>query len=89
MASGALIAANNNEFNVSLLSKDAYYFLDAEEVKHLVEEISHGPKENAMIENNIRKIREDFTWAKIIDQYADCIEECYSDKNAGLTIVHP
>jgi hypothetical protein len=26
MASGALIAANNNEFNVSLLSKDAYYF---------------------------------------------------------------
>jgi glycosyltransferase involved in cell wall biosynthesis len=82
MASGALIAANNNEFNVSLLQKDAYYFLDAEEVKKLVEEISHGIKENAMIENNIRKIQEEFTWTKIIDQYADCIIECYRDKNS-------
>ena len=44
MASGALIAANNNEFNVSLLQKDAYYFLDADEVKTLVEEVTHGPK---------------------------------------------
>ncbi len=80
MASGALIAANNNEFNVSLLQKDAYYFLDAGEVRVLVEEISHGPKEHNMIANNIKKIQEQFTWSKIIDQYADCIIECYSDK---------
>jgi glycosyltransferase involved in cell wall biosynthesis len=84
MASGALIAANNNEFNVSLLQKDAYYFLDADEVRTLVEEIYHGQKEHTMIENNIRKIREEFTWQKIIDQYADFIIECYSDKNADL-----
>jgi glycosyltransferase involved in cell wall biosynthesis len=83
MASGSLIAANNNEFNVSLLQKDAYYFLDAEEVKTLVEKVTHGPKEGAMIANNIRKIREDFTWPKIIDQYAECIMECYNDYNAG------
>jgi glycosyltransferase involved in cell wall biosynthesis len=81
MASGALIAANNNEFNVSLLQKDAYYFLDADEVKLLVEEVTHGPKENNMIVNNIKKIKEDFTWPKIIDQYADFIIECHSDKN--------
>ncbi len=81
MASSALIAANNNEFNVSLLHKDAYYFLDAEEVKDLVEEVSHGPKENTMIANNLRKIQEYFSWPKIIDQYADCIIECYKDKN--------
>jgi glycosyltransferase involved in cell wall biosynthesis len=89
MASGALIAANNNEFNVSLLGKDAYYFMDADEVKHLVEEVSHGIKENTMIENNIRKIREQFTWTKIIDQYADCIDECYTDKNARQTLARP
>ncbi len=82
MASGALIAANNNEFKVSLLQKDAYYFLDAEEVKKLVEGVSRSAKEDAMIENNNRKIREEFTWAKIIDQYADCIVECYNDKNS-------
>jgi glycosyltransferase involved in cell wall biosynthesis len=42
MASGALIAANNNEFNVSILKKDAYYFLDSEEFKSLVENVSQG-----------------------------------------------
>ena len=81
-----LIAANNNEFNVSLLQKDAYYFLDAEEVKKLIEEVSHGAKENNMIANNIRKIREEFTWAKIIDQYAKCIIECHTDKTAGSNL---
>lgn len=81
MASGALIAANNNEFNASLLKKDAYYFLDADEVKNLVEEVSHGQKENNMITNNIKKIQEEFTWSKIIDQYADFIIECFNDKN--------
>ncbi len=82
MASGALIAANNNEFNVALLQKDAYYFLDAEEVRKLVEEVPHGQKEKNMIANNIRKIQEDFTWSKIIDRYADLIVECYKDKNS-------
>lgn len=82
MASGALIAANNNEFNLALLQKDAYYFLDSEEVKNLVEEVPHGVKEKNMIANNIQKIREDFSWSKIIDQYTDCIVECYRNKNA-------
>jgi glycosyltransferase involved in cell wall biosynthesis len=80
MASGALIAANNNEFNVSLLQKDAYYFLDADEVKALIEEVSPGLKEKNMIANNIKKIQEHFTWPKIIDQYAECITESWRDK---------
>ena len=86
MASGALIAANNNEFNVSLLQKDAFYFLDADEVKHLVDEVFHGQKENNMIANNIKKIQEEFTWPKIIDQYAEFILECYTDYNAGFSL---
>jgi glycosyltransferase involved in cell wall biosynthesis len=84
MASGALIAANNNEFNASLLQKDAYYFLDVEEVKHLVESVSYGEKEKKMIANNIRKITEEYTWQKIIDQYAACIINCYNDKYSGF-----
>lgn len=84
MASGALIAANNNEFNASLLQKDAFYFLDAEEVKKLVEVITHGEKEKNMIANNVKKIREEFTWAKIIDQYAEFIISCFNDKYAGV-----
>jgi len=33
MASEALIAAHNNPFNKSVLSTDAFYFSDAEEVR--------------------------------------------------------
>lgn len=40
-----------------------------------------------MIANNLKKIREDFTWSKIIDQYADFIVECYNDKNIDLASV--
>jgi len=83
MASGALIAANNNEFNASLLKKDAYYFLDSEEVRALVEEVHRGQTEHTMIANNIKKIQTEFTWPKIIDQYAEFIKWCYYDKNTG------
>jgi glycosyltransferase involved in cell wall biosynthesis len=82
MASGALIAANNNEFNASLLRKDAYYFLDSDEIKNLVENVTHGPKEELMIANNIKKIREEFSWPKIIDEYAEFIMACCHDKNS-------
>ncbi len=81
MASGALIAANNNEFNASILKKNAYYFLDSEEVKTLVENVSRGEEESIMITNNINKIREEFTWSKIIDQYADFITYVTTIKN--------
>jgi len=36
-----------------------------------------------MIASNIKKIREEFTWPKIIDQYAECIVSCYNDKYTG------
>lgn len=80
MASGSLIAAHNNEFNSSVLHKDAYYFLDATEVKALVEDISRAQKEIDMIANNIKKIQEEYTWTAIINQYEAFITACYNDK---------
>jgi glycosyltransferase involved in cell wall biosynthesis len=80
MASESLIAANNNEFNTSILQKDAFYFLNSNEVKKLVEDVSRGPKENLMIANNLKKIEEEYTWSKIIDKYAEYIVECFNDK---------
>jgi glycosyltransferase involved in cell wall biosynthesis len=82
MASGSLIAAHNNEFNSSVLHKDGFYFLDAGEVKKLVEETSRGPKETEKIENNIKKIQEEYTWPAIIDQYEAYIRACYHDKRS-------
>lgn len=82
MASGALIAAHNNEFNSSVLHKDAYYFMDATEVRSLIEGMSRGQKDNDMIENNMKKIREEYTWSSIIDQYEAFITACYLDKKS-------
>jgi len=58
-----------------------YYFLDADEVRQLVEKKSRDQKDIEMISNNLAKIREKFTWPKIIDQYAEFIKECFQDKN--------
>ncbi|HVW16594.1 MAG TPA: DUF1972 domain-containing protein [Mucilaginibacter sp.] len=81
MASEALIAAHNNPFNKSVLSSDAYYFSDAEEVRYLVETVQRNENEQAMVKNNLQKIAFQFNWEKIIDDYESFIVECYENVN--------
>ncbi|MBS1503592.1 MAG: DUF1972 domain-containing protein, partial [Bacteroidetes bacterium] len=81
MASEALIAAHNNPFNKSVLSSDAYYFSDAEEVRYLVETVQRNENEQVMVKNNLHKIAFQFNWEKIIDDYESFIIECYENVN--------
>jgi glycosyltransferase involved in cell wall biosynthesis len=69
MASGALIVANNNEFNASILGEDAYYFTNAAEVKALIERIVKNESEQPKVAANMSKIRATYSWNKIIDSY--------------------
>jgi len=80
MASEALIAAHNNPFNKSVLSTDAYYFSDSEEVRCLVETVQRGGNSSEMIRNNRDKIAFQFGWEKIVDEYEAFIMECYHSK---------
>lgn len=81
MASEALIAAHNNPFNKSVLNKDAFYFSNAAEVTQLVENVQRKDLEKNMVMNNLRKIKYQFNWERVIDQYEEFIVESYKRKN--------
>lgn len=81
MASEALIAAHNNPFNKAVLNADAYYFSNANEVKSLVETVQRNGDNKMMIRNNLQKIRYQFNWESIIDQYEKFAIECYLNHN--------
>jgi hypothetical protein len=77
MASEALIAAHNNPFNKSVLSSDAFYFSDANDVRSLVENVQRHETEKIMVNNNVRKIKYQFNWERVIDQYEEFILESH------------
>ncbi|MDB4904270.1 MAG: glycosyl transferase family 1 [Mucilaginibacter sp.] len=81
MASEALIAAHNNPFNKSVLNADAFYFSNVNEVRNLVETVQRKETEKTMVSNNLYKIKYQFNWEKIIDQYEDFILECHYNSN--------
>ncbi|QHT68845.1 glycosyltransferase family 1 protein [Rhodocytophaga rosea] len=81
MASSALICANDNEFNRSILGEDAYYFTDSTSAKQILEAvIKSGAKENSKINQNIRKIEQYYSWDKIIKDYEKFMEQCLQQK---------
>jgi glycosyltransferase involved in cell wall biosynthesis len=86
MASEALIAAHNNPFNKSVLHTDAFYFSNANEVRNIVETVQRKETEKVMVSNNLYKIKYQFNWKKIIDQYEEFILECYYKSNYDRVI---
>ncbi|MDR3696836.1 DUF1972 domain-containing protein [Mucilaginibacter sp.] len=81
MASEALIAAHNNPFNQSVLHSDAFYFSNANDVRNLVETVQRKETEKIMVNNNLQKIKYQFNWERIIDQYEAFILECHKKTN--------
>jgi glycosyltransferase involved in cell wall biosynthesis len=68
MASKALIAAHNNEFNKGVLKENAFYFSNAQEVSDLFLNIDKSKFLN-LIDNNYKAIINDFNWEKINSEY--------------------
>jgi hypothetical protein len=69
MSSMALIAANENIFNSSILGSDAYYFKTSEDVAILLNKIAKNDEENIKIKENADKIRNFYSWESIITSY--------------------
>ena len=86
MASEALIAAHNNPFNKSVLHTDAFYFSNANEVTNIVENVQHREIEKIMVRNNLHKIKYQFNWEKIVDQYEKFILECHYNTKYELVV---
>jgi glycosyltransferase involved in cell wall biosynthesis len=70
MGSKALICANDNVFNRSVLGDDALYFQNADDVKNIIE-MEDVEERDSFVENNYRKIKELYSWERIVSQYED------------------
>lgn len=68
MGSNALICANDNEFNATILGSDAFYFKNSEDIAYHIN-TSIKREYSVYLEKNIEKIREIYEWNTIIDQY--------------------
>lgn len=82
MASRAVVAAHDNEFNRAVLQNDSYYFKTANNVKNLINQVTIDEKEERMKCNNLKKIKNEYNWQNIIDQYETFMTECYN-KHTG------
>lgn len=78
MASRALIAAHNNEFNRAVLHDDSFYFSSAIHVRDLITSFEEGVSIGNKIANNLKKIEEQHNWSLIIEQYDTLLTKCYN-----------
>jgi glycosyltransferase involved in cell wall biosynthesis len=77
MSSKALIAAHDNDFNKAVLNADGLYFKSVIDVKEIIERGKENNKQ-IMIENNFKKIKEQYNWPIIVNQYENYIMECFT-----------
>lgn len=75
MASKALLAAHNNDFNKAILKENGFYFSNAEEVKKLLQTIKKNDN-LPIVQNNYNAIVNEFNWEKINGDYLQLFEEC-------------
>ena len=75
MASQALIAAHNNEFNKGVLKSNAFYFSNANEVSDLILKVDKSAFLR-LIENNYKAIINEFNWEKINSEYLQLFIDC-------------
>jgi glycosyltransferase involved in cell wall biosynthesis len=69
MGSNALIAAHDNVFNKAVLGDDAFYFKSEQDISAIINNSANKADSILFIEHNLRKIREQYNWERITDQY--------------------
>ncbi len=77
MASNALIIANQNEFNQSILGADAFYFENEKDVTYFIDLITDKKEYTQKITNNLLKIEKQYSWPIINKSYLDFFKEVY------------
>ncbi|SMO87853.1 Glycosyltransferase involved in cell wall bisynthesis [Saccharicrinis carchari] len=77
MGSGALICANDNLFNRSILGDDAVYFKTKEDVRHMIVNYPND-KRDEFVNANFIKIEKLYSWERIVSQYEELFNEVVS-----------
>jgi glycosyltransferase involved in cell wall biosynthesis len=76
MAASALICAHDNPFNQSVLGADASYFQTEVEITKLINMGFTKSMEMQWIVNNLEKIKNKYSWDKIIQSYFNLFQNC-------------
>lgn len=82
MASKALIAANDNVFNKTVLGDDALYFSNPADIVRIMDNVSERDNYGNFLSNNIGKIHAHYTWQGIVDAYEKVFLEIVSKQPA-------
>jgi glycosyltransferase involved in cell wall biosynthesis len=70
MACSCLIVAHDNDFNRDVLGKNGFFFKNSKDVTNYINTIKSNKGEiNQFQNNNIKKIKEQYTWKKIVDDH--------------------
>ena len=78
MGSYCLILANDNVFNRSILEDSAFYFNNANEVADKMKLTKETHQE--LVQNNVSKIKNEYSWNNINFKYEQFILECLKEK---------
>jgi Glycosyltransferase len=89
MAAKAFIVAHDNLFNKAVLGNDALFFTDLADVQNIISNTQRGAAANCMIENNIVKIKNQFSWDTIVEEYEQFFYKCCSAKANKSVIKQP
>ena len=82
MASRAVVAAHDNDFNRAVLQEDAFYFSSWCEVKGIIETTTRNEQQLGMINNNLKKISEQYSWDTVISKYERFLQRCVLEKES-------
>jgi glycosyltransferase involved in cell wall biosynthesis len=82
MGSHALIIAQDNIFNRTVLTENAFYFTTAVEVTTYADTLLKDPGKQPIISANGATICKQYSWKKVIDEYETFFMSCYRQKAA-------
>jgi len=80
MASNALIIANDNIFNKSILGSEAVYFDSSQKISQTLNEDNYFGLKESNTSLNLIKISEEYNWNLINKKYEDFLLKIYNDK---------
>ncbi|MFV0330617.1 MAG: DUF1972 domain-containing protein [Dysgonomonas sp.] len=86
MASSCFIIANNNIFNKAVLNKNALFFKKKEDITEILNNIDNNilTYKKVFVEDNLRCIKEEYSWEKLIDDHEQYFSELLSKRYKPL-----
>ncbi len=81
MGSHSLICAHQNEFNDSILGKEAFYFTNKDDVAKLLDSNINKPDYIHHVTENLKKVETLYLWPKIIKDYENYFITILAEKH--------